>query len=89
MVLFLKMGEICLYLSVSLENDTGKETKAQNNVNQCLLYMGSMQGIYIHRIELIMKEKQGQGNTRINPLVESLLLKSTEIRAGWMWSTGK
>ena len=46
------------------------------------VYMGSMQGIYIHRIELIMKEKQGQGNTRINPLVESLLLKSTEIRAG-------
>ena len=29
MVLFLKMGEICLYLSVSLENDSGKETKAQ------------------------------------------------------------
>lgn len=33
MVLFLKMGEICFYLYVSLENDTGKETKAQTNVN--------------------------------------------------------
>lgn len=40
-------------------------------------------------VELIMKEKQGQGNTQINPLVESLLLKSTEIRAGGMRSTGK
>lgn len=50
---------------------------------------GSMQGIYTNRTESIMKEKQGQGNTRINPLVESLLLKSIGIRAEWMWSTGK
>ena len=79
---------ICIY-GLAWKMTLEKKQKQKLMLTSVYYTCGSMQGIYIHRTESIMKEKQGQGNTRINPLVESLLLKSIEIRAEWMWSTGK